>query len=523
MSLQLPMKVRAGGETDAGSCLRPGAESAEPRRSEPASPPASPPGRERLAVEVEGRVFAVDKALLTRHCEYFRALYRSGMRESLQTELRLRGLGAAGFVAMLGVLNGERPALGAAELVEAIECAAFLQVRALTGHLVDLIDSENCLLMCHTAFAYGVRELSHRAALFIRDMRSDLRDDLRSLPAELVDYIDSLAPRAYMAVCSHAPSAAAEETPQDLQRTVCHLDEETGDWKVLTRLPPGASTAMAGVAVLDDKLYIVGGVRDVSKKVLDSGFCYSPVSNSWSAVPSPRQPRYNLTLIGHQGCLYAVGGECERRAVSSVERFRASQGSWSSASQLPCAAASVASAEAMSRIFVCLWKAGGATDIQEYVPAEDRWVLVTTLVRPQSYGLCMVAHRDNLYVMRNGPSDDFLLCVMDRYNLTSGQWSAVAGQYGNSKGSLLTAAVRGDSVFTLNRAVTTEFAIEASRWRTKRDMKGFGRIGSIHTFLLRIPKDAAPLGGSSMAESQSRPYGIRLEEPGPSDPCLEDR
>ncbi|KAJ3593014.1 hypothetical protein NHX12_005352 [Muraenolepis orangiensis] len=507
------MKSSTGEEMEASSCLGLGSESPEPQLCKRGSP-----GTDSLAVTVDGRVFVVDKGLLTRHCEYFQALYQSGMRECLQPELHLRGLGAAGFVAMLSILNGERPALGANELVETIECAAFLQVPALTWYLADRVDSDNCLLVCHTAFTYGVWELSHRAALFIRDMRSDMREDLRSLPSELVEYIDSLVPCTYMAVCSHAPSV---ELLQDFERTVCYLDEEAAEWKVLSHLPKDASTSMAGVAMLDNKLYIVGGVHGVSKKVLDSGFCYSPVTNTWSAVPSPKQPRYNFTLIGHDGCLYAVGGEYNRKAISSVEKFRVSLGTWSFASHLPCPAASVASAQAMSRIFVCLWKANGATDIHEYVPQEDQWVLVTTLVRKQSYGLCMVAHRDNLYMMRNGPCDDFLLCVMDRYNLTSGQWSAVAGQYGNSKGSLFTAVVRGDSVFTLNRTVTTEYTIEDSRWKTKRAMKGFGRIGSIYTFLLRIPKDAVPLKGRSMPESHSQRYGLLVEDP--SAQCLDDR
>ena len=511
------MKIHAGEETEAGSCLRPGGGPGE-RSPEPQLCAAAG----SLAVTVDGRVFAVDKALLTDHCEYFRALYQSGMRECLQTEIHLRGLGAAGFVAMLGVLRGERPALGAGELVEAIEVAAFLQVDALAAHLADLIDSDNCLLVCHAAFTYGARELAHRAALFIRDVRAELREELWSLPAELQEYVDSLAPRTYMAVCSHAPSPP-DLLRDDLQRTVCYLDEESRDWRVLTHLPEEASTTLAGVAVLDDKLYIVGGVHDVSKKAMASGFCYSPVTDTWSTVPGPKQPRYNLTLIGHEGCLYAVGGEHDRRAMASVEKFQVSRGSWSAAAQLPCAAASVASAKARSRIFVCLWKARGATDIHEYVPREDRWALVTTLVRKQSYGLCMVAHRDHLYVMRNGPCDDFLLCVMDRYDLTSGQWSAVTGQYGNSKGSLLTAAVRGDSVFTLNRTVTTEYAIEESRWRTKRDMKGFGRIGSIYTFLLRIPKDAAQLKGGPRAEGPGQRYGLLVRGPSSSAQCLNGR
>lgn len=110
-------------------------------------------------------------------------------------------------------------------------------------------------------------------------------------------------------------------------------------------------------------------------------------------------------------------------------------------------------------------------------------------------------------MMRNGPCDDFLLCVMDCYNLTSGQWTAMPGQYGNSKGSLFTAVVRGDSVFTLNRLLTTEYTIEGDKWKTKREMKGFGRIGSMYTFLMRVPKAAEPPEEKSEALTHSQNIG----------------
>ncbi|XP_071779031.2 kelch repeat and BTB domain-containing protein 13 [Centroberyx gerrardi] len=457
-----------------------------------------------LRVRVHDSIFVVDKALLTQNCEYFRALFQSGMRECQQEEIHLRCLGALGFVVMLQVLDGERPMLSSDQIVEAIECAAFLQVQALTKHLINIINSENCLLMYHTAATYGVWELSHSSALFIRDMYSDLQEDVHTLPSKLVEYIESLIPSTYMAVCSHSPST---ELLQDFQRTVCYLDEENKEWKVLTHLPISTSTTMAGVAVLNNKLYIIGGVHDVSKKVIDTGFCYNPAGNTWSTIPSPQQLRYNFTLIGHEGCLYAIGGEYNKKAMSSVERYRVSNGSWSFASHLPCPAASLASAKAMSRIFISLWRGKGATDIHEYVPEKDQWLLVTTLIRQHSYGLCMVAHKDNLYVMRNGPCDDFLLCVMDCYNLSSRQWTAMPGQYGNSKGSLFTAVVRGDSVFTLNRMVTTEYTIEDYKWKTKREMKGFGKIGSMYTFLMRLPNATVPSVGKSAALTQDQNLG----------------
>ncbi|XP_041849059.1 kelch repeat and BTB domain-containing protein 13 [Melanotaenia boesemani] len=445
-----------------------------------------------LRVIIKDSVFTVDKSMVVQHCDYFRALFQSGMRECRQEEIQLRCVGVLGFLVLLQVLRGERPMLNSDQIVEAIECTAFLQVPALTKHLTNVINSENCLLMYHTAATYGVWELSHHSALFIRDMYVDLKEDVHTLPSTLVEYIQSLLPSSYLAICSHSPSS---ELMQDIQRTVCYLDEDHRDWRVLTHLPVSTSTTMAGVAVHDNKLYIIGGVHDVSKKVVETGFCYNPAVNSWSSICRPQQLRYSFTLMGHEEFLYAVGGEYNMKVLSSVERYRLCDGSWSFVSSLPCPAASVVSAVAMNRIFICLWRGKGATDIHEYVPEHDRWLLVTTLIRQHSYGLYMVAHRDNLYVMRNGPCDDFLMCVMDRYNLSSGQWTSVSGHYGNTKGSLFTAVVRGDSVFTLSRHVTTEFTVEDCRWRLKREMKGFGRIGSIYTFLMRLAAPAVSQKG----------------------------
>ncbi|XP_029623929.1 kelch repeat and BTB domain-containing protein 13-like [Salmo trutta] len=484
------------------SCPGSGTDSDKPALGKPLDS-----GMDSLKVRVDGSVFVVNKVLLEQHCEYFRALFQSGMRECQQDEVHLQGLSARGFVLALRVLDGDRPILGGDEIVEAIECATFLQVESVTKHLTNIINSENCLLMYHTAATYGLWDLSHQAALFIKDMYSDLKEDVVStLPEDLVKYVESLIPSRYVTVCSHSPTV---EQLQDCQRTVCYLDDEDREWKVLSHLPLNTSTTMAGVTVLDNKLYIIGGVHDISKKVVDSGFCYDPESDSWSTISSPQQPRYNFTLVGHEGCLYAIGGEFDRKSMALVEKYSVSTATWHFAANLPCRAANVASTKAMSRIFICLWKPKGVTEIHEYVPERDQWVLVTTLVRDQSYGHCMVGHRDNLYVMRNGPCEDFLMCVMDCYNLTTGQWTALPGQYANSKGALFTSVVRGDSVFTLNRMRTTEFAVEEYRWKTKRETKGFGRIGSMYTFLMRLPK--AKTVGNTEVLTDGLEFGNRID------------
>ncbi|TRY59364.1 hypothetical protein DNTS_033168 [Danionella cerebrum] len=429
--------------------------------------------------------FTVDRVLLEKHCDYFQALFQSGMKECLQDEICLKAPSAQGFFVAFRVMHGEKPTLNSNEIVDAIECAAFLQIESLSDHLTNIINSDNCLLMYHTAATFGLLKLFKSAAAFIRDMYTDLKDDAKCLPEDLLDYVESLIPSSYVMVGTHSPTI---KLLQDFMRTVCYLDEDGKDWKVLTHLPLNASTTMAGVAVLENRIYIVGGVYDITNKVVDSGFCYDASMDSWSTFPSPQQLRYNCTLVGHEGDLYIIGGEYEKTVMSSVEKYNVSLETWRFVAHLPRPASAVACAKAMRRLFVCLWRPKDATEIYEYVSKKDEWLLITTLVRHQSYGHCMVAHRDNLYVMRNGPSDDFLRCMIDCYNLTSGQWTALPGQYENSKGALFTAVVRGDSVFTVNRRATVEYVIEDNKWRTKKEMTGFPRIGSMWTFLLRLPK-----------------------------------
>uniref|UniRef100_A0AAY4BTH9 BTB domain-containing protein n=1 Tax=Denticeps clupeoides TaxID=299321 RepID=A0AAY4BTH9_9TELE len=453
-------------------------------------------------IKVEESVFAVDKALLLEGSEYFRALFRSGMKECRQQEIRVGGLSSGGFLLALSVLNGARPVLNADEIVAAIECAAFLQVERLVQHLIDSVNSDNCLLMYHTAGTYGLPELFRRAALFIRDMHRDLEDGLASLPKQLVDYVESLLPSSYVMVGTHSPS---DELLRDPVRTVCYLDEDEQDWRVLTHLPVDVSTTMAGVAVLDNKLYIVGGVRDMRKNVVDSGFCYDPVMDAWSTFPSPRQLRYNLTLVGIDDRLYALGGVHERKPLSSVEALRVSTNTWSFAADLPRAATAVPCAKAMSRVFICLWKCKDTTELYEYVPLRDQWAFISSLTRPRSYGHFMVSHRDNLYIVRNGPDDDFLRCMMDCYNLTTNQWTALPGQYE----ALFTTAIRGDSAFTLNRNMTLEYAIGDLQWKTRRRMNGFPRIGSMWTFLLRFPKRRnEPPGNTAIMTNTELSVGV---------------
>lgn len=440
---------------------------------------------ERVQVHVEEEAFSVDKTLLVEHSEYFRALFRSGMKESTQKEIWIRDLSATGFLIMLKILEGGYPTLGCEENLRAVECAAFLQVKAMAQYLISSINSDNCIILYQAAAMFGLLDLFHSAALYIRDSYSDLKEYLDCLSPELLDYVESLVPSSFVAVGAHTPTF---EFLEDLSRTICYLDEEKNTWRTLSCLPLTASTFLAGMAMTDNKIYIVGGVYGYNKQIVDHSFCYDATADAWSEFSSPQQLRYDVTLTAHGDYLYAIGGEFEKTPLQSVEKFNLSTNSWSFISDLPQPAAAAPCAQAMGRIFVCLWKPLDTTVIYEYEPQKDEWLPVSTLNRPQSYGHCMVAHRDNLYIMRNGPFDDFLRCVIDRFNLTTKQWISLPGQYMNSKGALFTAVIRGDTVYTVNKMLTLLYSVDEETWKFKKEKAGFPRSGSLQTFFLRLPR-----------------------------------
>ncbi|KAM6951002.1 kelch repeat and BTB domain-containing protein 13 [Aplochiton taeniatus] len=442
-----------------------------------------------LRVKVEESWFTVERALLVQCSDYFRALFQSGMSDCLQDELSLKGgVCARAFLMALSVCRGETPTLDEPEVLEeAVECASFLQMAPLAQYLCDIIDMDNCLLLYHSASVFGVPTLFHTAALFLCDSYNDLREAAESMiPEELLHHAQSLSPASYVALGTHSPST---ERLHDSFRNVCYLDEMEGRWKTLTDLPTLCSTSMAGVAVLDDRLYIVGGSYGYGKDTVDSTFSYDPRTESWTVLQGPRRPRCGFTLLGHEGRLYAIGGEHDKRTTAAAEAYDVARGEWTSVRRAPRPVGSAGGAVARRRMFVCFWKPPDTTDIYEYVPLTDKWVLETTMRKTGSYGHCMVAHRDRLYVMRNGPSDDFLRCVMDCYSLTTGQWTAMPGIYVNSKGALFTAMVRGDAVFTVKHQLTLEYAIDGNIWKPRRQMMGFPKSGSLWTCLLRLPKN----------------------------------
>ncbi|MBN8611913.1 MAG: hypothetical protein J0L92_15065 [Deltaproteobacteria bacterium] len=119
-----------------------------------------------------------------------------------------------------------------------------------------------------------------------------------------------------------------------------------GACEELTASPmPGVRRAF-GSALLDGRLYVVGGMRDNFEPVPDCAL-FDLTSRQWSALTCPSAPRISPDLIAHEGKLYLIGGTSRRASADgttpdrsgpdrSIEVFDPATSTWSTlVSELP--------------------------------------------------------------------------------------------------------------------------------------------------------------------------------------------
>ena len=74
-----------------------------------------------------------------------------------------------------------------------------------------------------------------------------------------------------------------------------------------------------GMAVMNGKLYAVGGFDGVARQCLNSVEVYDPTSDSWEAVECMLQHRSGAAVAVFDNLLYAIGGHDGPDFHKSVE------------------------------------------------------------------------------------------------------------------------------------------------------------------------------------------------------------
>lgn len=114
----------------------------------------------------------------------------------------------------------------------------------------------------------------------------------------------------------------------------------TTSWTQIASLP--VKTNRAGVAVVNNKIYLIGGQQLYdSNAIYQSGvYAYDPVNDSWSqkaSLPSARSHIMASTFVRNDKIIVAGGEGVGRAKLSKVDQYDPSKNEWTSLTSLPAA------------------------------------------------------------------------------------------------------------------------------------------------------------------------------------------
>ncbi|KAM8821318.1 kelch-like protein 42 [Eudromia elegans] len=473
-------------------------------------------GEEVVQIRLGDKRYPVCKRKLIEQSDYFRALYRSGMREAGQgqeEQLLRGGLSALGLELVLDFINtsclarleqeeegDEEPPL----LEELVEAASYLQVTPLLRLLLSQVKLGNCLEMHRLAQVYGLQDLHDACLDFMAAhyhqvlRRPDARPHLL-LPHALQQHLKERRMKGTATLVAIGDFMGASSLGQppgchpqvEAPWSMLRYDEEAQRWLPLANnMPPDLVNVRGyGSAMLDNYLFIVGGYRITSQEI-SAAHCYNPCLNEWSQLASMNQKRSNFKLLAVNGKLYAIGGQ----SLSNVECYNPENDWWNFVASMPNPLAEFSACECKGKIYVI----GGYTtrdrnmNILQYCPTSDSWTnfeLCDVHVRKQQ----MLSVEETIYLVggcihelgpnqKSSQSEDVL--TVQSYNIATKEWLYLKENTSKS-GLNLTCTLHNDGVYIMSRDITLSTSLEhrvflkynifTDSWESLRRFPAFGQ------------------------------------------------
>ena len=170
-----------------------------------------------------------------------------------------------------------------------------------------------------------------------------------------------------------------------------------------------------GVAVVDDKIYAIGGASG-------SGFCtfteqYDPSTGTWTFKSPMPTARSDFAIASFQNEIYCIGGYqsylSNQEATGVNEVYNPATDSWETKAPMPTPELNVRANVADGKIYVIGGNNNGTLN-QVYDPATDSWTTKAPIpTAVSSYASAVV--EDKIYVFTNG--------LTQIYNPENNSWS----------------------------------------------------------------------------------------------------
>ena len=217
---------------------------------------------------------------------------------------------------------------------------------------------------------------------------------------------------------------------QRVDRPYHHIYDPAGDrWTEAPFLPRGANHV--GVAVLDGKLYAIGGFTEQNRK--PDAQCFVLEGEAWRSIAPLPKPCGAIACVGINGMLHGIGGAIgdtfdTKRSVDWHLVYDPRINQWTTAAPLPTARDHTGTLVANGLVHMV----GGRVDSfhtnsnlhHSYDPKEDKWRMRNPLPTARS-GHGAVLYREQIFVM-GGEGTNRVYGQNEAYDLKTDRWQAYA-------------------------------------------------------------------------------------------------
>ncbi|KAG8001331.1 Kelch-like protein 23, partial [Nibea albiflora] len=204
---------------------------------------------------------------------------------------------------------------------------------------------------------------------------------------------------------------------------VQRLDALSGKWVQGEDMPDHSKESYA-VALLGCTVYVSGGYRTNSTKVLDTVWEYSCDDDYWTEGQPMLNARYYHCSVACCGCVYVLGGYRGDAAMPQTELFDPLKRKWTAVADMVQGVGNGSATVLGDTIYVAGGNYGiksscSYNKIQSYKVDIGQWSVLTTCPHPE-YGMCLVSLNSSLYLVGGQTT------LAERFDPDTEEWIPIA-------------------------------------------------------------------------------------------------
>lgn len=183
-----------------------------------------------------------------------------------------------------------------------------------------------------------------------------------------------------------------------------------------------------GTVVIDDQIWITGGMTGARGNKLNSTEIYDPGTDRWSFGPAMPTARSSLTTVVVDGIIYAIGGaRADVPILDIVEALDTTTGTWTRLNPMPTARYEHGSVVVDGKVWIIGGNAEGGPrgsgpsgSVEIFDPATNTWSEGPSLAQPRS-SLRTAVLDGKIYAV-GGLAEDGMRADVEVYDPAVGEW-----------------------------------------------------------------------------------------------------